>query len=145
MNGAEVGRRCPWSHDRTNGPPREQYVLDSAHHRLPNNRRSAPAGRDVRLRRDRRPGGHTGVDADPKPYWATNRAVRDECCMSMSGDDEVVIDHARAQPVATIPAGVDPQRALTPGNGSFTCVTGLKDAGKASIASRLSLFSRRAR
>ena len=74
-------------------------MLDSAHHGLPNNRRSTLAGRvsDYAAIVDREPVGHTGVDADPKPYWTTDRAVRDECWMSMSGDDEVVIDHARSQ------------------------------------------------
>jgi YVTN family beta-propeller protein len=102
--------------DRTNGMPREQYVLDSAHHGLAIN----PAGTtlcaagtmdDYAAIVDRTTLRHTIVDVGTKPYWAVDGAVGNECWVSVSGDDKVVvIDYATARPIATIPVGDHPQR-----------------------------------
>jgi YVTN family beta-propeller protein len=54
---------------------------------------------------------HTIVDVGAKPYWATNGPTGEECWMSVSGEDEVVvIDYATAEPVATVAVGDHPQR-----------------------------------
>ena len=51
------------------------------------------------------------VDVGDKPYWATNGVFGDECWVSVSGEDKVVvIDYATAEPVATIAVGDHPQR-----------------------------------
>jgi hypothetical protein len=51
------------------------------------------------------------VDVGDKPYWATDGRNGGECWMSVSSEDEVVvIDHATAEPVATIAVGDHQQR-----------------------------------
>ncbi len=46
-----------------------------------------------------------------KPYWATNGPTGEQCWVSVSSEDSVVvIDYATAEPVATIPVGDHPQR-----------------------------------
>src|SRR4051812_29147795 len=102
--------------DRTHGMPREQYVLDSAHHGLAIN----PAGTtlcaagtmdDYAAIVDRASLRSTIVDVGAKPYWATNGVLDDECWVSVSGEDKVVvIDYATAQPIATVTVGDHPQR-----------------------------------
>jgi DNA-binding beta-propeller fold protein YncE len=102
--------------DRTNGLPREQYVLDSAHHGLAMN----PAGTtlcaagtmsDYAAIVDRESTRHTIVDVGAKPYWATNGPTGEDCWVSVSGEDAVVvIDYATGEPVARVPVGDHPQR-----------------------------------
>jgi DNA-binding beta-propeller fold protein YncE len=102
--------------DRTGGMPREQYVLDSAHHGIAMNgagTRMCVAGTmdDYAAIVDRATTRHTLVDVGPKPYWATNGWDDDECWVSVSGEDKVVVlDYATARPVATVPVGDHPQR-----------------------------------
>jgi YVTN family beta-propeller protein len=102
--------------DRTNGMPREQYVLDSAHHGLAINGPgttlcAAGTMDDYAAIVDRTSLGYTLVDVGAKPYWATNGAVGNECWVSVSGDDKVVvIDYGTAKPIATVPVGDHPQR-----------------------------------
>jgi YVTN family beta-propeller protein len=102
--------------DRTNGLPREQYVLDSAHHGLAIDRAgttlcAAGTMSDYAAIVDRTTLAHTLVDVGSKPYWSTNGPVGNECWVSVSGEDEVVvIDYETAQPVATVPVGDHPQR-----------------------------------
>jgi YVTN family beta-propeller protein len=102
--------------DRTNGMPREQYVLDSAHHGLAINDAgttlcAAGTMDDYAAIVDRASLRSTIVDVGAKPYWAVDGAVGDECWVSVSGDDKVVvIDYRTAKPIATIPVGDHPQR-----------------------------------
>jgi YVTN family beta-propeller protein len=102
--------------DRTNGLPREQYVLDSAHHGLAIDRAgttlcAAGTMSGYAAIVDRTTLAHTLVDVGGKPYWSTNGPVGNECWVSVSGEDEVVvIDYETAQPVATVPVGDHPQR-----------------------------------
>ena len=96
--------------------PREQYVLDSAHHGMAMN----PAGTTLCAAGtmdgyaaivDRETEDFELVDVGEKPYWATNGVFGDECWVSVSGEDEVVIiDYATAQPIATVAVGDHPQR-----------------------------------
>lgn len=95
---------------------REQYVLDSAHHGLTMN----PEGTTLCAAGtmdgyaaivDRQTEEHRLVEVGEKPYWSTNGVFRDECWVSVSGTDEVVvIDYDTAQEVARIPVGDHPQR-----------------------------------
>jgi outer membrane protein assembly factor BamB len=102
--------------DRTNGMPREQYVLDSAHHGLAidaDGSTLCAAGTmdDYAAIVDRQTLRHTIIDVGAKPYWAVDGAVGNECWVSVSGEDKVVvIDYDRARPIATIPVGDHPQR-----------------------------------
>jgi YVTN family beta-propeller protein len=102
--------------DRTDGLPREQYVLDSAHHGLAMNEAgttlcAAGTMSDYAAVVDRRTLRHEVVDVGAKPYWSTNGPTGEECWVSVSGEDEVVvIDYATARPVATVPVGDHPQR-----------------------------------
>jgi YVTN family beta-propeller protein len=96
--------------------PRENYLLDSAHHGLAMN----PAGTtlcaagtmdDYAAIIDRETEAYEIVDVGAKPYWSTNGVFGDECWVSVSGEDKVVvIDYATAEPIATIPVGNHPQR-----------------------------------
>ena len=100
--------------------PREQYVLDSAHHGLAMNEAGtklcvAGTMSDYAAIVERESFRHTilkGTEQAPytKPYWSTNGADN-TCWVSMSGSDMVaVIDYETAQPVAHIPVGDHPQR-----------------------------------
>jgi YVTN family beta-propeller protein len=96
--------------------PRERYVLDSAHHGLAMN----PAGTTLCAAGtmdgyaaiiDRETEEFDLVDVGDKPYWATNGVLGDECWVSVSSEDEVVvIDYATAEVLATVPVGDHPQR-----------------------------------
>jgi YVTN family beta-propeller protein len=102
--------------DRTNGLPREQYVLDSAHHGLAMNPRgtklcAAGTMSDYAAIVNRKTLRHKIVDVGPKPYWSTNGVRPNECWVSVSGDDKVVvIDYRDAKVLAEVPVGRHPQR-----------------------------------
>ncbi len=102
--------------DRTDGLPREQYVLDSAHHGLAMNERgttlcAAGTMSDYAAIVDRTTLQHEIVDVGAKPYWSTNGVTGEECWVSVSGDDKVVvIDYRDASVLAEIPVGDHPQR-----------------------------------
>jgi YVTN family beta-propeller protein len=102
--------------DRTDGLPREQYVLDSAHHGLAINRRgtklcAAGTMSDYAAIVDRETLHRRVIRVGSKPYWSTNGPVGNECWVSVSGDDTVVvIDYADARRIATVEVGDHPQR-----------------------------------
>jgi YVTN family beta-propeller protein len=96
--------------------PREQYLLDSAHHGLainPEGTKLCAAGTmsdyAAIVRRDSF--AHTILPIGEKPYWSTNGLGGTHCWLSVSGDDKVVvIDYATERQVAQVPVGDHPQR-----------------------------------
>jgi YVTN family beta-propeller protein len=96
--------------------PRENYVLDSAHHGMTMNAAgttlcAAGTMDGYAAIVDRETEAYTLVDVGEKPYWSTNGPDGETCWVSVSGEDQVVvIDYATAEPVATIAVGDHPQR-----------------------------------
>lgn len=97
--------------------PREQYLLDSAHHGLavnPDGSRLCAAGTMsdyAAIVPVDDPGAAVLVEGIDKPYWSTNSGDGRRCFVSASGADEVVvIDYATGREVARIPVGDHPQR-----------------------------------
>lgn len=51
------------------------------------------------------------VEVGEQPYWSTSGVFGDECWVSVSGEDGVVvIDHGTAEVIRTAPVGDHPQR-----------------------------------
>jgi YVTN family beta-propeller protein len=102
--------------EQAKNTPREQYLLDSAHHGLAMN----PAGTtlcaagtmsDYAALVDRKTFAYKIFQVGRKPYWSTNSADGKYCFVSASGDDQVVVlDYAAKKQVARIPVGDHPQR-----------------------------------
>jgi YVTN family beta-propeller protein len=96
--------------------PREQYLLDSAHHGLamnPEGTKLCAAGTmsDYAAIVDRASFAYKLFQVGRKPYWATNSGDGRYCFVSVSGDDRVVVlDYATEQEVARIAVGDHPQR-----------------------------------
>lgn len=96
--------------------PRENYLLDSAHHGMTMNADGttlcAAGTMDAYAAIvDRSTAAFELVDVGEKPYWSTNGPGGDTCWVSVSGEDEVVvIDYATADVLATVPVGDHPQR-----------------------------------
>jgi DNA-binding beta-propeller fold protein YncE len=96
--------------------PRENYVLDSAHHGMTMNAGgttlcAAGTMDGYAAIVDRASEAYTLVDVGEKPYWSTNGPSGEECWVSVSGEDKVVvIDYGSATPVATVAVGDHPQR-----------------------------------
>jgi YVTN family beta-propeller protein len=96
--------------------PREQYLLDSAHHGLAINHEGtklcvAGTMSDYAAIVHRDDFATTIAANGGKPYWSTNSADGRYCFVSFSGNDEVsVIDYASEREVARIPVGDHPQR-----------------------------------
>ncbi|MDQ4007644.1 MAG: serine/threonine protein kinase [Actinomycetota bacterium] len=105
--------------------PREQYVLDSAHHGIAMNDRGTRlcvAGtmsdyaaiverRSFRHEVFRGHGRYLENRTYKKPYWATTSEHDGNCWVSMSGSDLVtVIDYATKRVLAEVPVGDHPQR-----------------------------------
>jgi hypothetical protein len=96
--------------------PREQYLLDSAHHGLamnPEGTKLCAAGTmsdyAAIVRRDSF--AHTIIPIGEKPYWSTNGLGGTNCWLSVSGDDKVVVlDYGGERQVAQVPVGDHPQR-----------------------------------
>ncbi|MFD5321800.1 YncE family protein [Streptomyces sp. NPDC127098] len=97
--------------------PREEYLLDSAHHGIAMN----PEGTDICVagtmsdyatvvdRETLTPG--ELVTTGTKPYWATQSADGDHCFVSWSGTDQVsAISYATGEEVGTVTVGDHPQR-----------------------------------
>ena len=96
--------------------PREEYLLDSAHHGLsmnPEGTKLCAAGTmsdyAAIVRRDTL--AYTIIPVGEKPYWSTNSGDGKYCFVSVSGDDVVsAISYADEREVARIPVGDHPQR-----------------------------------
>jgi hypothetical protein len=96
--------------------PREQYLLDSAHHGIamnPDGTRLCVAGTmsDYAAIVDRATFAHTLIQGGQKPYWSTNSFDGRYCFVSWSGDDKIsAISYKTKREVAQIPVGNHPQR-----------------------------------
>jgi DNA-binding beta-propeller fold protein YncE len=96
--------------------PREQYLLDSAHHGIamnPEGTRLCVAGTmsDYAAIVERDTFGYELIHGGQKPYWSTNSADGRYCFVSWSGDDKIsAISYKRKAEVAQIPVGDHPQR-----------------------------------
>jgi YVTN family beta-propeller protein len=103
--------------DHDKNTPREQYVLDSAHHGLamdPRGTKLCVAGTMDNyvavVRRDTFAA--TIIPSGERPYWATTSTDGRYCFVSIAGNDEIaVIDYATERQVATIPVGDHVQRS----------------------------------
>jgi hypothetical protein len=102
--------------EKAKNTPREEYLLDSAHHGLAMN----PAGTklcaagtmsDYAAIVQRRSFAHKIFQVGEKPYWSTNGLGGRTCWVSVSGNDRVVvIDYRRERELARVPVGDHPQR-----------------------------------
>lgn len=96
--------------------PREQYVLDSAHHGLAMNdagTKLCAAGTmdNYAAIVNRESFRYKIINVGDKPYWSTNGPDGDQCWVSVSGEDKVVvIDYKTATPLKTVHVGDHPQR-----------------------------------
>ncbi len=96
--------------------PREQYLLDSAHHGLamdPTGKKLCVAGTmsDYAAIVDRATFAYKIESFGQKPYWSTNNADGKSCIVSYSGDDRVArISYETGKETASIPVGDHPQR-----------------------------------
>jgi YVTN family beta-propeller protein len=106
--------------DHVKGMPKENYLLDSAHHGIaldPTGRRLCVAGTMsdyAAIVSRRKPSRFRILPVGPKPYWSTNSADGKHCYVSVSGSDRVaVISYRKRKEVASIPVGDHPQRVRT--------------------------------
>jgi DNA-binding beta-propeller fold protein YncE len=96
--------------------PREEYLLDSAHHGIamnPEDTRLCVAGTmsDYAAIVERDTFEYTLIHGGTKPYWSTNSADGRYCFVSWSGDDKIsAISYRTKAEVAQIPVGDHPQR-----------------------------------
>ena len=107
--------RLPLS-EKAKNTPREQYLLDSAHHGLAMN----PAGTklcaagtmsDYIAIVHRSDFKYKLASFGTKPYWSTNSGDGRYCFVSYSGDDAIAaIDYATEREVARVGVGDHPQR-----------------------------------
>jgi hypothetical protein len=96
--------------------PREEYLLDSAHHGLsmnPEGTKLCAAGTmsdyAAIVRRDTF--AYTIISVGEKPYWSTNSGDGRYCFVSVSGNNAVsVISYADEREVARVSVGDHPQR-----------------------------------
>jgi DNA-binding beta-propeller fold protein YncE len=99
--------------------PREQYLLDSAHHGIAMN----PAGTklcvagtmsDYAAMVSRKTFAYKLIQAGEKPYWSTTSKNGRNCYVSWSGTDAIsVISYDKEKEIARIPVGDHPQRIRT--------------------------------
>src|SRR5690606_2167833 len=97
--------------------PREQYLLDSAHHGIAMNASGtklcvAGTMSDYATVVSRDSLQHQGlVEGGEKPYWATRGGDGELCYVSWSGTDRVsAISFATGEEVGSAPVGDHPQR-----------------------------------
>ncbi len=110
--------RLPKS-DEVKNMPREQYLLDSAHHGIAmsgNSKRLCVAGTmsDYAAIVNRKNFKFKVIHAGKKPYWSTTSDDGRRCYVSWSGTDEIsVISYKKRKEIARIPVGDHPQRIRT--------------------------------
>jgi YVTN family beta-propeller protein len=96
--------------------PREQYLLDSAHHGIAMNhagKKLCVAGTmsDYAAIVSRKSFRYKLIHGGEKPYWATTTNDGRHCLVSWSGTDSIsVIDYRRRKEIARVPVGDHPQR-----------------------------------
>jgi hypothetical protein len=96
--------------------PREQYLLDSAHHGIAmngNGTRLCVAGTmsDYAAIVSRKTFRYKLIHGGDKPYWSTTSANGRYCLVSWSGSDRIsVISYKRKKEIARVPVGDHPQR-----------------------------------
>jgi hypothetical protein len=96
--------------------PREEYLLDSAHHGLAMNAAGtklcvAGTMSDYAAIVSRATFAAKLFSVGEKPYWSTNGPAEDHCWVSFSGDDKVgVFSYSEERQLAEIPVGDHPQR-----------------------------------
>jgi YVTN family beta-propeller protein len=96
--------------------PREEYLLDSAHHGIainPRGNRLCVAGTmsDYAAIVNRRTAKYKLLKKGTKPYWATTSNDGRYCFVSWSGTDSVsVISYRKRKEIARIEVGDHPQR-----------------------------------
>jgi hypothetical protein len=96
--------------------PREQYLLDSAHHGIAmsgDGRRLCVAGTmsDYAAVVSRRSFRYKLIRGGEKPYWSTNNANGTRCFVSWSGSDRIsVISYRKREEIARVRVGDHPQR-----------------------------------
>ena len=103
--------------------PREQYLLDSAHHGIAMYDNGTTTESDKKLCVAGTMSDYAAIvsprelfaprifQVGEKPYWATNGPDNQRCWVSVSGDDRVVVlDYATERELARIPVGDHPQR-----------------------------------
>jgi len=96
--------------------PRENYLLDSAHHGIAMNRKGtrlcvAGTMSDYVAIVSRKTFGYKLIHGGLKPYWVTNDLGGNRCFVSWSGSNAVsVISYAKRKEVARFDVGYHPQR-----------------------------------
>jgi DNA-binding beta-propeller fold protein YncE len=96
--------------------PREQYLLDSAHHGIsmnPEGTRLCVAGTmsDYAAVVARDTFAYKQIHGGTKPYWVTNSSDGRYCFVSWSGDDKIsAISYKTGTTVGEVPVGDHPQR-----------------------------------
>jgi WD40 repeat protein len=96
--------------------PREQYVLNSAHHGIAmsgDGKTLCVAGTmdDYAAMVDRRSLRYKLLFKGEKPYWATTSRNGKWCLLSWSGTDHVsIFSYAKKKEIASVPVGDHPQR-----------------------------------
>jgi YVTN family beta-propeller protein len=102
--------------DEVKDMPREQYLLDSAHHGIAMNgegTRLCVAGTmsDYAAIVSRKTFRYKLIHGGDKPYWATNSGGGRYCFVSWSGSDRIsVISYKTRKEIARVPVGDHPQR-----------------------------------